>query len=985
VIKASLALQNSQIPPNMLLNELAPSVRPFYNDLCILKEAKEWPGGPTNELRRASVNSFGFGGANAHAILENYLPATEELAREERDNPFSIAPFNFSAGTEKSLKRLLASYASYIDANPSVNLRDLSWTLNTRRSNLASRISIAAASTEALSTKLKEASETANGVLTVSGSQSANGSPRLLGIFTGQGAQWASMGADLLKDCTIFSDCIDRLQNSLASLPAEHRPAWTIREELAKDKTTSRVGEAELSQPLCTAVQIGLVSILQAAKVELAAVVGHSSGEIAAAFAAGYLSAEDAIRVAYYRGYFLRLSGSESGSQGAMMAIGTSHEDAEELCELPSLEGRVCIAARNSPSSLTLSGDADAINEAKEILDDEKKFARLLKVDKAYHSPHMKPCFEPYVAALKACGVKALARSNGQKLPVWVSSVTGEHIESLDTAILSGKYWGDNMCQPVLFSQAVEFALGAEGPFDMGIEIGPHPALKGPATSTTKEIAGLDLPYTGTLTRGTSGTEAIALSLGSLWQSLGASVVDFTALDSVIFRTSRGPRLLKGLPTYSWDHDRTYWHESRYSKAFRGRKEQPHDLLGMKCPDGIDQEIRFKNHLSVKEIPWLVHHQIQGQIVFPAAGYVSTVVEAIANLFAEKPVQLLEFENLVIGQALILNESTGVDTILTIKVLEQNASFQLATFGFYSDSGKESGIMVKNASGTIRVIIGPSSEDSLPSPNPCEGRFQELEWERFYLTTAQLGFGYTGPFQSLSNTRRRLGEATGTLGVPSLDDSPGTPLIIHPATLDCAIQSIILAFSYPGDGRLRSIYLPTVIDRLRINMVFCQESTEQPGTQLPFYASMSNEGLSDLSGDVEIHSSDGKSTIIQLEGLHATPLEPPSAANDVKIFTELSWGPETPPGTNVTWEGEEFADDLKLSFMMEKVAYFYLRQIGTEFPKDSRQGYEWHHARLFDYVDHCLEYVASGTHPYAKKEWINDSRDEILKIVDKYD
>ncbi|KGO48676.1 Acyl transferase/acyl hydrolase/lysophospholipase [Penicillium expansum] len=987
VMKASLALQNSTIPPNLLFNELSPRVKPFYTDLRIAQEAQQWPEVQTGDLRRASVNSFGFGGANAHAILENFVPdPAQALLKnvEESTGPF-MAPFNFSAGTEKSLANLLSTYSSFIKENPTISLRDISWTLNTRRSTLPFRVSISALTVEDLAKKLEDVSQNTMDFMTVSSSQATSeGKPRLLGVFTGQGAQWATMGADLLRSSPLFSECIDQLQSALNTLPAEHVPEWTIREELLKDKDSSRIGQAALSQPLCTAVQVALVTLLRAAKIDLAAVVGHSSGEIAAAHAAGYLSAEDSIRIAYYRGFFLKLAGSEDGAQGGMMAIGTSHEDAEELCELPSLEGRICIAARNSPNSLTLSGDLDAIEEVKDILEDEQKFARLLKVEKAYHSHHMKPCFEPYVAALKTCDIKILTRSDDANLPVWISSVVGENIESIDLSELQGKYWGDNMCQAVLFSQAVEYAIGAEGPFDMGIEVGPHPALKGPATSTIKEISGQDIPYIGTLARGVNAIEAIADSFGSLWKSLGPAVVNFTAYDEAVYGSKVGPQLLKGLPTYPWDHDRIYWHESRYSKAFRGRSQAPHELLGTMCPDGINNEVRFKNYLTPREIPWLVHHQIQGQIVFPAAGYISAVVEAAVKLYPAESIQMLDFIDFIIGQAITLEENGGVDTILSLKVVEESPGVDQLVFAYYSDSGKDSGAMVKNASGKLRVVRGAASKETLPSPYVREGMYLDLEWERFYMATSELGFGYTGPFQALSNTSRRLGEALGTLGVPEAEGKNAPSLIIHPGTLDCAIQSIMLAFSYPGDGRLRTIYLPTKVDRLRINLAYCRESTLQYGAQLPFYSSMADNGGADLSGDVEVYSVDSSHTIIQLQGLHATPLDKSNSENDANIFSELTWGPEIPTGTNVTWEGDEYADDLDLSFLMEKVAYFYLRQIDAEFPKGKREGFEWHHDRLFDYVDHCLEYVASGTHPYAKKEWINDKREEILKIIDSH-
>ncbi|MBE3043537.1 acyltransferase domain-containing protein, partial [Candidatus Bathyarchaeota archaeon] len=336
--------------------------------------------------------------------------------------------------------------------------------------------------------------------------------PRLLGVFTGQGAQWASMGAKLLATSKWASDRIADLQESLDSLPAEHVPTWTLSEELSKNKDKSRISDAAFSQPLCTALQILIFDYLEAAGIKLKAVVGHSSGEIPAAYAAGYISAEDAIRIAYYRGYFLYLAESPEGSGGgAMMAVGISEHDALDLLDLDELDGRVAIAASNSPESLTLSGDANAIDIARQILVDEKTFARLLKVDKAYHSHHMLPCSRPYIEALKNAGIGIRERVPDEEQPSWISSVYGDDIETIGTETLSDEYWGRNMTGQVLFSQALEQAISTKGPFDLAVEVGPHPALKSPAMQTFTAVAGSEIPYVGTLRRGPRGDSRIRL------------------------------------------------------------------------------------------------------------------------------------------------------------------------------------------------------------------------------------------------------------------------------------------------------------------------------------------------------------------------------------------------------------------------------------------------------------------------------------------
>ncbi|KAJ5503746.1 Acyl transferase/acyl hydrolase/lysophospholipase [Penicillium fimorum] len=952
VLKASLALQHAVIPPNLLLNELSSTSQ------------KNGLNSPRTPPRRVSVNSFGFGGANAHAILEGFDARLFARGRNAaHSSSLTVSPFNFSASSEKSLLANIAAYSAHLRNHSDVNIRDLSWTLNSRRSTLPVRLSVSASSPEDLALRLDDA--VASSTITPSTRTGSIREPKLLGVFTGQGAQWARMGAELLENSPMVSDCIARLDRYLQELPTEHRPLWSLRDELVKDKSSSRIGEAEFSQPLCTAIQIALVQLLRAANLKLAAVVGHSSGEIAAAYAAGYLDEGDAIRIAYYRGWSLQYANDKEGQKGAMMAAGTSYEDAKELCEMPSLNNRICVAASNSSASVTLSGDADAIDEARETLEDEKKFARMLKVDKAYHSHHMLSCSAPYIAAIRKCGITIQRPPSGSA--TWISSVYGDSIENVNDN-LADTYWSNNMVNPVLFSQAVTYAVAAAGPFDMALEIGPHPALKGPAMQTIQEVSGQTLPYTGTLNRGRNDTEAFSSALGTLWIALGESVVDFAGFEMKAMQkqNTRIPELIKGLPSYSWDHDRVYWHESRSSAAIRTEKEPFHSLLGVKCPDGTDNELRWRNYLHPREVSWLSHHQVQGQIVFPAAGYISAAVEAVVQKYGLDSVQLIDFHDVVIGQALVLEENGGVETVFKLSIEQVQENTVSASFACHSDANKGSSNMSLHASAILQIILGDTKHDILPPHAKPQGSFLELEGDRFYNSVSELGFGYTGPFQALSNLRRKMDEAAGLIAVP-VDSETEKPLIIHPASLDGAIQSIMLAYSFPGDSRLRTLYLPTRIDRLRINPSACV-ALGAPGTELPFYSAVTDARFAELSGDVDMFSTDGRHTLVQLEGLHTTPLSPLASTNDVPFFTEVVWDVDRP----TVQQGKEAADmipqDRSMGINLERVAHFYLKNLLIRFSSP---------------ID-CTMSVANGKHKFAKPEWANDTVDNITPILNRH-
>ncbi|KAI1800660.1 putative hybrid NRPS/PKS enzyme [Daldinia bambusicola] len=1020
VIKASLALQAGKIPPNRLLNRLNPKVAPFYNHLKIVSEAKEWPK-TADGKRRASVNSFGFGGANAHAILESYDQHRTNVSLYNPDeHNASFAPFLFSAASASTLITNLEKYRDYLttaaksQAGIPFTLQDLSWTLSNRRTTMEYRAVLPAVNKfDDLVLKMNKTIDSLGESPPSSSPKQVTDKPRVLGVFTGQGAQWARMGAELIETSPEASRIITRLDQSLQSLPPQDRPKWTLRDHLLASTESSQVNTALISQPLCTAIQVMLVDLLRAAGITFSAVVGHSSGEIGAAYASGYLSGEDAIRIAYYRGLHLR---SVSGKKGAMMAVGTSFEDLTELCELPAFEGRVCVAASNSSASVTLSGDADAVDEVKEVLNAEKKFARLLKVDRAYHSHHMQPCAEPYIRSLQTCCIKPKRRTDCR----WVSSVFVQDIDEVsDTESLGGNYWVSNLVKPVMFAEALKKTIGSQkdglssSPYDLIVEVGPHPALKGPASQTIQDcFESQSIPYTGVLSRGVNSVEAFSTALGSVWEYFGDGVVDFATFSSFAAGGKGSePKLCKGLPTYEWDHNRTYWYESSLSRAFRTAKQSPNELLGRRLLDGAPNQLRWRNILKRREIDWLEGHQVQGQVVFPCAGYVSACLEAammLPSLTGKKAIQeqdrhiikAVEVQDFVVGQAVAFgdDQDAGVEILITMTDIEWrehagrgNDETVFANFTFYSSAtGSETLKMVNNASGRVLIHLGGNGDQDPGAfilSSKSEGDdigVAEVESDRFYDALRELGFGYTGPFRALTRLKRKLGLANGFIQNPN-SSVWSSPLLIHPATLDAAIQSIMLAFCYPGDSMLRSIYLPTGIKRLLINPESCRSFAGET-IDVPFESLANVDTYRSLSGDVSIYTPDGTSKAIQLEGLQTKPLSNPTESSDLNIFTELVWEVAEPDSDVIVATTPVQELDPDLLFSLERVAYFYLRSLEKQFPVKERVKIklEWHQERLLAYVDHCLSKVARGANPFAKADWITDTKSTITKILNRY-
>lgn len=1000
ILKASLALQNSCIPPNLLFNNINPSVAPFYGDLQIVRDARPWPAVLSGQPRRASVNSFGFGGTNAHAILESYEGLTNDSRVDGGARSSLFTPFVFSAASSESLRGNLDAYATYLEAHSEVDIGDLAYTLRERRSALPHRVSFSATGslTELAATiraKLNDGEKTI-GVRTLPGKGAAI--PRILGIFTGQGAQYARQGAELLEKSPYARRIIQKLEADLAQLPPEDRPTWSLQAEiLAGTSTASRINEAVISQPLCTAIQIVIVDILREANIHLAAVVGHSSGEIAAAYSAGFLTARDAIYIAFYRGLHCKHAASPNGQiKGAMLAAGTSVEDALQLCEDEEFAGRINLAASNSSSSVTISGDEDAIEELESILEDEKKFHRRLKVDMAYHSQHMEPCSAPYIDSLRRAGVKAQPPPSSSAC-IWYSSVHDGKPVELSPA-LNDIYWAENMTKPVLFSQALKAALiaNAVSAFDVVLEVGPHPALKGPATQTIQELIQDGLPYHGTLSRGTSAITAFSTCLGFLWERLGSdsSRIDLGHCQRSLSDLSKAARfnVLKGLPTYQWKHDTPYWHESRRSRRIRSRKAPFHPLLGDKSPDSATHVLRWKNILKPSKIPWLEGHQVQGQIVFPASAYLSTAVEAALTLADGKTIKLIELSNFTIHQGLgFESRDAGIEVQIELTRISQLKSDHLTAYFTYSAAtgGVEDSELTLIADGELTIRLGDASLSLLPVRRPTAPHMLTVDPVRLYNFMESLEYNFSGPFLSLVELKRKLGIASCVAKKAKASSQPDADsLLIHPVELDAAIQSVSLAYSYPGDEQLRVLHMPTTISKIRVNPAVLALQYKQ--RTVNDYHTVAIDSTcnrdrqaqpgSGFAGNFNIYANDCPNAAIQVDQVKFQPVRS-SASDDRNVFYKMQYVPCEPDGTLAAADIPITKSDTDLLWAFSRIVCYYLREFDTV-PEGSPIRSDSTLKHYFRYARHMTDLLKKGGHRYGKKEWLNEKLEDIMAEVE---
>lgn len=815
VLKVLLAMQHGKVPPNLHLSTLNPSVRPFYGRLQIPKSLVEWPEPAGGQPRRASVNSFGFGGTNSHAIIEAYapeihdrigyqfsrLPTThssqqqfEWLQKSDGTSPSYILPLCISASSQRSLRAMVDTWREYLLAHPEIPLQEVCWNAFSRRTIFPFRLTVPGTRSKALE-GLAALSENSDNMELGVHSKPGNRKPRILGVFTGQGAQWPSMSRSLLLSSTTYCRTIQQLDEVLRQTP--NPPSWSLEELIMLDDNSSQIQQAEISQPLCTALQIGLVDFLRSVGINFHAVVGHSSGEIAAVYAAGRLTARDAILISYYRGLYAHLSGGKHGEPGAMLAVGLSESEAIQFCCTPAFKDRICVAAHNSPSSVTLSGDLDAIMLARDELTTQAKFARLLHVDTAYHSPHMeRPALE-YEKALYQCSITPLTGNSGTS---WVSSVYGS--DEMGETNLSTGYWRDNMVCPVKFHDAVSLALSDHGPFDCAIEVGPHSALRGPVTQTAKLVTPAPLPYSGILERSKDDNQAVSDLLGFLWCHLGTSAIPICRPGNNYPLPGLRCRL-PDMPRYSWDHSQVHYREPRISRQYHFRSAAPHELLGVRTRDDSTLMLRWRNILRPEKIPWLEQHSFQGQPLLPASAYCVMALDAARVFLDGRPASVVEIRDLEIMSGVgVDSDSAGAEILFSLIVKSSShgrgpEDVIEATFNLTSCNADGRAPMKMNMSGTLHITLGDAPVDSLPPREEYLSETLPASPDAFYRMMDETGLRYSGPFRALEYIERRWNFASASLKRHHPDDT--TRLLISPATLDACLQTAFLTYSSPGD------------------------------------------------------------------------------------------------------------------------------------------------------------------------------------------
>ncbi|OTA99530.1 hypothetical protein M426DRAFT_269167 [Hypoxylon sp. CI-4A] len=832
VIKGVLALEHGIIPPNikfktpnpksMLIKKLAVPIKPTPI--------------PSDRARRISINSFGIGGSNSHVSARSQPSGRIEYTRESLINSRPQLLL-FSGNTLGSVKRQAEVYKSYLGQPPRC-ISDVGYTLAIRRERLPYRAFSVC--------KDGDLAESSGFVKT------PTSHPAVIMVFSGQGSQWPRMGSELLSTSDTFRKDLATMETILQNL--REPPTWSLMEELKKPAETSQIHRAELAQPLCTALQIALYHEFKRLGVEPSAVVGHSSGEIAGAYAAGRISLNNAIAAAYYRGYITK---DAPKNEGGMAVISLSVQFVASF-----LRPGVRVACENSPNSTTISGDLKVLEQVLESIkaDMPETFARRLKVDMAYHSHHMEPLCQTYLELLNAEEFADVPEPSPETL--FLSSVTCKPLDGPYDFV--ARYWVDNLTSPVGFQSAVTNLLNMEEmENNVFLEIGPHSTLAGPLREISAAIS-RPCNYITSQTRGQNGAVDLLSAVGKL--DLEGVPINLGAL------FPPGSKVQSELPTYPWDRSGPYWYESRLTSAWRQRRFPHHCLLGLRSVESPDFAPMWRNMLNIEHVPWIADHKIREDTVFPLAGYLSMAGEAIRQTAAiEAGYRLRKVEA---QKGLILSNSKPVELITVLHPKTQDPGDSLwYHFSIASYHGSTWRVHCEGEVAPLEQMHNPSWDPKGAAESQLA---RKLSSPRFYEAMSRKGVVFGPEFQCLadiiSSTISHVAEASIVSNKASATSSSFT---LHPTVIDACIQLLIVADAKGLCRNIDQLKIPVFVESLEVSRC----STSMRARALDF-----TSGVECVAEDGQLH--------LRMSGLQLRPLETESSPIDVHHGARLQWHPD---------------------------------------------------------------------------------------------
>ncbi|MFH9041854.1 type I polyketide synthase [Streptomyces sp. NPDC017966] len=773
IIKMVMAMRHGVLPQTLHVDEPTPHVDWSAGAVELLTEARSWPADAAP--RRAGVSSFGISGTNAHLILEEAPEDATDPDTEPADPaPGALAPpdttalpFLVSAKSPEALRAQAARLAGHLASEPgrTVPLTDLAHSLHATRSALHHRAVIRAADREHLLRALESLAAGTPAAGLVEGP--ARHGERVVWVFPGQGSQWPRMAVGLLDHAPVFAAQIAACEQALAPYVD-----WSLEEVLRADADTAQAwfARVDVLQPVLWAVMISLAELWRACGVEPAAVVGHSQGEIAAAYVAGALGLEDSAKIVALRSQAITaLSG-----RGGMLSVG---EPAERVADrLRPWDGRLSVAAVNGPASTVVSGDTAALDEFAALCVAEDVRHRRIPVDYASHSAHVEEIRD------RLADVLAGTRPRPARVP-FHSTVTAA---PLDTTGLDADYWYRNLRQTVRFEETVR-ALADTG-HTAFVEISAHPVL---VAGVEEVLDGTDRPSValGTLRRDERDVDRF---LGSLAEAHTHGLpVDWTAVLGAGF----GHRV--PLPTYAFQH-RRYWLESGTGRAGDaaglGLTPVDHPLLLAGTTLSEHGHLVLTGLISPRTQPWLGDHAVAGTVLLPGTAFVDLAIRAADETGCGR------LEELTLETPLILPPTGAVRVQVVVEPPDATGRRALTVHSRPAADRADDGDGWQRHAGAVLAPAAPAADFDLTVWPPADA--VPLDTADFYEQARASGYAYGPAFQGLEQVWRAGTEVYAEVALGERERDEAGRYGLHPALLDAALQAYGLAGSGGRDARI---------------------------------------------------------------------------------------------------------------------------------------------------------------------------------------
>ncbi|RFN43250.1 putative polyketide synthase [Fusarium flagelliforme] len=896
LIKGVLTLEHAKIPPNINFDKANPDIDFETWKVKVPTKMLDWP---LPGLRRVSVNCFGFGGTNAHVIMDeapryltarglkgnhNSLEASDSASKKpHRKTDSNPQLFLYSAHEKSGVGRIIESHLSYLNSNKEADgafLQNYAYTLGCRRSSLEWKHAVVAESREDLIANLQNINDN------LFKRTSRNKQPKICFLFCGQGAQYAQMGKDLLN-FEVFRDAMEAASRYMKVALGSQ---FDLLEEILQDQARTRISDARIAQPATTAVQMALVDLFDSFQITPSFVVGHSSGEIAAAYASGALTKQAAWEVAYYRGVAASSLATKCPPiHGSMMVAGLQPKDIPSGSKGSKAEIYRCqVACINSPRSVTLSGRGENIQYAYKELTAKGIFCRILPVQVAYHSTDMTLVEKEYKSAL------GLVSPCEHRKPVTMfSTVSGN---SIDGSKLDKGYWASNLTHTVLFMSAINNMLNLppEDSPDIFLELSPTSTLRSPVADIINQSKKNISPvFRSALSHKAHGSTSLKQALAELW----ASGYKFD-IEKVIAQYSYEvlPKCLADLPPYPWNHNRSYWHESHLGEANRFREFPRQDLIGAPTADAISYEPRWRGFLRISENPWIQDHQVQKTIIYPAAGMVTMALQGASQL-AKDTKNLLGFEilNMRIEKAMIVpNTAHGLEMAMNFKRIstsgdqQQDTTFEFCIYSKQLDSAWE-----QNATGCIetrykrghwQVAFHQYRKKFESFKTTCK---QSVVPRQLYELLDIVGMNYGPTFRNITHILQGNSSCVTKIRIPDTRSKMPAKFeydhLIHPATLDSMFQTPFAISNEP--------MVPTFIKSIFVSADISRDLDKG----FDGYSTATRIGLRDASTDIAMTQSCWDQPSVVVSGLHFTGIANSAQAvggflpNNRNLCTQVSW------------------------------------------------------------------------------------------------